>query len=231
MTETGVAAMNTTERRDFIASLSLFEPMNSHDGRVDVEPRNSQAAGYLVKDSLISFPEGVSAQHQTDVIHSTLLAQLAADKKYDRRNDAENWYKFYAKTLTTVGWVAQDFEFTNITANRIVVSLLTDISGDLMAIISETLSGFENQNQQNNSLVTLRTSEATLGNGNFQVAIATESNGIVIMKIGAFYLDNIYLQVANRTINLNESVYGQVREAIRQKLETVDYRKYLSRLR
>lgn len=42
-------------------------------------------------------------------MNSTLLAQLAANKKFDRETDTANWYSEYANVLETVGWVVTSF--------------------------------------------------------------------------------------------------------------------------
>ena len=48
---------------------------------------------------------------QSDVINSTLLAQLAANKQYDRQNNVDQWYGYYKTVLEQVGWTVQNFEW------------------------------------------------------------------------------------------------------------------------
>ena len=51
----------------------------------------------------MSFTENLSGQNKEDVLNSTLLAQLAANKKYDRKSQHDEWYMFYMKVLENVG--------------------------------------------------------------------------------------------------------------------------------
>ena len=66
--------------------------------------------GFVDAGSLVCFNSDVHSQQKEDVLESTLLAQLAANKKYDRFAAPKNWYVFYNKVLGKVGWLAQGFE-------------------------------------------------------------------------------------------------------------------------
>jgi hypothetical protein len=57
--------------------------------------------------SLVTFIDGVSGQQNEDVLNSTLLAQLAANRKHHRERDTPGWYDFYCTVLEQVGWVSQ----------------------------------------------------------------------------------------------------------------------------
>ena len=57
--------------------------------------------------SLVTFIDGVSGQQKEDVLNSTLLAQLAANRKHDRERDTAGWYGCYRTVLEQVGWVSQ----------------------------------------------------------------------------------------------------------------------------
>ncbi len=48
------------------------------------------------------------------MINSTLFAQLAADKRYDRWNNASGWLDYYKDVLESVGYVVQSFEYVGI---------------------------------------------------------------------------------------------------------------------
>ena len=74
-------------------------------------PPDGQAEGYVCNGSLVSFVSNLTGQQKQDILDSSLLAQLAASKKYDREKDTENWYKFYTKVMENVGWVIQGFRF------------------------------------------------------------------------------------------------------------------------
>lgn len=109
-----LATMSTAERIAFINGLELSEP-DSVIAKLripTIEPKDGEKAGYVDDGSLVSFVAGVSAQHQHDALNSTLLAQLGANKKYDREEQTVKWYKFYRDVLENVAWVVGDFDFT-----------------------------------------------------------------------------------------------------------------------
>jgi hypothetical protein len=56
-------------------------------------------SGYVDAGSLISFVAGVSAENRADILNSTLLAQLAANKQYNREQQTQEWYGMYREVL------------------------------------------------------------------------------------------------------------------------------------
>jgi len=57
--------------------------------------------------SVVTFVDGLSGQQKEDVLNSTLLAQLAANRKHDRERDTAGWYEVYRTVLEKVGWASQ----------------------------------------------------------------------------------------------------------------------------
>ena len=53
---------------------------------------------------MVSFADGVTGQQKEDLLNSTLLAQLAANGRFDREKDTLNWYETYRTVLRGVGW-------------------------------------------------------------------------------------------------------------------------------
>ncbi len=68
----------------------------------DVERQKRSA--FVVAASVVAFSDGVFGQQKEDLLNSTLLAQLAANRKYDRERDTHNWYLLYRSVLEQVGW-------------------------------------------------------------------------------------------------------------------------------
>lgn len=48
------------------------------------------------------------------MLNSTLLAQLAANFRYNRQTQTTQWYEFYKSILETLGWNVQKFEYVGI---------------------------------------------------------------------------------------------------------------------
>jgi hypothetical protein len=73
--------------------------------------RDKVKQGFAVGSGLLSFDESVTADRRAAAIHSTLLAQLVADKAYPDKSDPAhqvNWYGSYYNTLINIGWVIQE---------------------------------------------------------------------------------------------------------------------------
>ena len=95
-------------REDYIDQLELattFDPqMIAGDFYEPVYDATKHSA-MVVAGSTVSFLPGMTKQQQEDVLDSTLLAQLAANKKHDREKQTDAWYQTYAEVLGNIGWV------------------------------------------------------------------------------------------------------------------------------
>ena len=202
----------------------------------------NKPSGFVDSGSLVSFVAGVDQQKQADVLNSTLLAQLAANKKYDREKDTVNWYGFYRNVLENVGWVVQEFQFekynvsgVSATTDKIIVEVLTAIvTGNDLAVVTTTLNAVKGLSNNDNRLVLFDHASHSDSNGNFQISLCSESGGVVVMKIGAFYfstsqnVDRVLwfdfsssqstIYKGAQAMNLNDDVYSQVRSTIVTKL-------------
>ena len=60
---------------------------------------DGKAEAYVGAGSLVFFSPRLNGQLKQDVIYSSLLAQLAANKKHNRFNEIDDWYTFYSKIM------------------------------------------------------------------------------------------------------------------------------------
>ena len=74
----------------FIRSLELTEYSGLPSPKLVTLP-DGKAQALVDAGSLVSFTSNLKGQQKEDVLNSSLLAQLAANKRYDRFNDSENW--------------------------------------------------------------------------------------------------------------------------------------------
>ena len=207
-----------------------------------VQPEADQPEGYVDDGSLISFVSGVSGQSRADVLNSTLLAQLAANKKYDRWKDTKDWYEFYVNVLENVGWVLQSFEFSEYQAHgatlevdKAVLEILAAIaSQDQIAVATETMNALKALSSDDGKVVLFSTASSSLGSGSFQINAVNETNGAVAMGLGAFYFNSTQsttrflwftydssdmdLFKAAQSVTLNLQIYDKVRQAVIDKL-------------
>ena len=176
--------------------------------------------------------------------NSVLLAQLAADKKYDREFDTENWYTFYRTVLDNVGWVVPHFSFTrfnagsqSFTADKVIIGLLEAIAtGNEISVVTRTLDAIKQLEDGDNRLVLFESHSHSAANGNFQISSVSEAGNSVIMKLGAFYFSakstvtrilwfsfpsgSSSFYQGGQTMELDDEVYSHVRNDIVTKLGT-----------
>jgi hypothetical protein len=80
--------------------------------RAAVSDTGEDEAGYVDAGALTSFVAGLTKTHKEDTLNSTLLAQLAVNKAYNRETQTKEWYAKYHEVLENVGWVISAFQFT-----------------------------------------------------------------------------------------------------------------------
>ncbi|CAB4015156.1 Hypothetical predicted protein [Paramuricea clavata] len=205
---------------------------------------SNKSEGYVDAGGLVSFTEKLTGQNKADVLNSTLLAQLAASKKHDRQTESDKWYKEYTNVLMNVGWVVQDFTFTEYNSkqesfeiSKVVVELLLSLVGDeeplLVDATKKTLEALKNSSSDTLKLFGSNSSSGK--SGNFQIVPCTvdKSGQVTVAFIASYfnassvnydflfftYQDSaIKLKKSTDTFTLNEEVYAQVRQAIVDKL-------------
>lgn len=235
--------INIEESHAFIQSLELPEPQTYKNMPVELRlSEEDEEAGYVDAGSLVSFVAGVSPQSQSDALNSTLLAQLAANKKFDRETQTEDWYKFYHTVLENVGWVVQAFDFTKFnasgstfTVNAVIADVLEAIATkDDKAVIDSTIKAVKALDDGDGRLVLWDDNSTKLDKGNFQISSCNESDGVLVMKIGAFHFktdkrvtgvlwftfssSSTSMYKGGQVMTLDLDVYSKVRETIIEKL-------------
>ena len=193
--------------------------------------------------SLTSFTEKLSGQNKADVQNSTLLAQLASDKKFDRNTQPMNWYSNYTQVLGGIGWNQPAFAFdsytsggTTVKMDEAVLGILAAIAtGNEIAMISETMEGLRGLSDDSKQMLIWDSNSNSGNNGNFQIfPVDRLDNDDVVMVLDGMQFNatsshyrflwwtwdstSIQIQRAANKFVLNESVYSQVRQAIVDKL-------------
>ena len=231
-----------SSRLAFVKSLKLVESLTL-----------DSPAAKVVADSLASFTRELSSQQIHDVQNSTLLAQLAATKRFPDKRDVADWYNFYCNVLSNVGWDIQAFGFDEYKSHQasfklseVTLELLSALVGNekqLLTVVKETLNSFAKSPE---GLTLFADNSASEQHGRFQILPCTVMNGQVsLASIAAYFKasqvsddyffsnynsQDITLHKATQVITLDEEVYGQVRQEIVEKLgkNTQKYLKDLS---
>ena len=238
--------VKTPTRSDYVKGLELASPnrleqLQLKAGQLNLSEEPDSAA--VVAGSTISFVSGVPAQLQQDVMNSALLAQLAANKAYDRETQTVNWYDKYKEVLENVGWIIQDFSFsrqeahgTTVEMDKVVLDILAAaISGNELAVLKATIDALRNADPNSNQIKLFENHGSSGESGNFQMSTARlNDQGSMEMSLGAFYFHakesqtrflffswstkDLNLYAGSQTIVLNEEIYATVRNAITEKL-------------
>jgi hypothetical protein len=224
-----------------IALFSCVACSISHPDKA-LKAATDQEAGFVVAGSTMSFVAGVDPQFQSDILNSTLLAQLAANKKQDRETEARQWYNFYTYVLENIGWVVQQFEFTkfnagggSFTCDQAVIDILEAIAdGPTSAVVSATLQSMKNLSGKDDRLVLFERESHSLHQGNFQISAAQQDGMAVSMLTAGFEFKSAQditrllwfswetssseLYHGAQTMTLNLDVYKKIRDDVVGKL-------------
>jgi hypothetical protein len=242
--------MNTTTLAnpiDYVHELSIDETqlpflLKSRKKLLSTNQTENKDAGLVDNGSLVSFVANVSGVHREDILNSTLLAQLGANKAHNRFDDVVNWYKKYVEILEHVGWVIQSFDFTKyhgsgttVTMDKVRVQLLEAIASENeVAVTKSTMDALNALDDGNDKLVLWDSSSSHLEKGNFQIGVASEDNGALVFRVAASHFNSeenharflwwgynsseIDLFTSSQAMTLNEQSYGKVRQKIADKL-------------
>lgn len=248
--------MNSTvsDRLSFVRETSLPTDddlgslLDKLRGAPDAAPRSlllrdNEEAAQVNAGSLCSFTERLAGQQKSDVQNSTLFAQLAANKKFDRYLVPMDWYKYYTEVLGTIGWNQPAFAFDTYTSggstvklDEAVLGILAAIAtGDELLIVKKTMSGLAGLSDDSKQMLVWNANSNKGNNGNFQIfPVDALPNGDVVMVLDGMQFDaktsharflwwtwqssSIKIQRAAHKFVLNESVYSEVRQPIIDKL-------------
>ncbi len=193
--------------------------------------------------SLTSFTQNLSGENKADVQNSTLFAQLASDRAFDRYRAPMDWYRNYINVLGQIGWNQPAFAFDTYTSggstvklDEAVLGILAAIAtGDEVAMVAATMEGLKGLSDDSKQMTIWDAKSSDGNNGNFQIfPVDALPNGDVVMVLDGMQFNastshgrflwwtweftSIRIQRAANKFVLNESVYSQVRQAIIDKL-------------
>lgn len=226
----------------FIAELELAEtpPAAAELPYVPIALTTEKSAS-VADGSVVCFTDGLSVQHKQDVLNSTLLAQLAANKKYDREKQTKEWYAYYRSVLEQVGWVVSEWHFTRYQAaaaafqvDTVVLQILTAIAtGNEIALAIAVMEALK-QNSESRASKLFDQQSHTASDGSFQISCASGDGENVSMALGAFSFSTTTkvtkifwtefnssqtdMYKGGQNVVLNEQVYSAVREDVIKKL-------------
>ena len=240
--------LSSKERKDFVMKMELADLPKHYKAKAQIllkeeTPPDNKGQGYVVAGAISAFTEGVKGSAKQDILNATLLAQLAANKKYNRETQTEDWYHFYLATLEKIGFVVQAFDFekykasgSSFTMDAVVLDVLAAIAtGGQSLIISATLTAFKALSNSDSRVVLFEDNSSSQEKGNFQIYPCTQTeDGTVSIALGCFYFNteqrstgflfwnfsssDTEIYKGGTSLVYNEQVYSSVRSAVISKL-------------
>lgn len=202
-------------------------------------------AGFVDAGSLVCFSSEnmINEQQKKDVLNSILLSQLAANKRYNRFTDPSDWYAFYRKVASQIGWTTQSFKpferYVSFPNKFQIPDVVIDIFSEVLKInegVKKALRDTIESMKKSKKALALFESNSINGNrGNFQILACTvdKNEQVSIVVFGCYFQStevtgnhffagrkkqDIVLQASAEVFVLNHDVYDQVREVVNQKL-------------
>ena len=227
----------------FVEQLEIESPDSHFTSSTDVQFSVSKSQGLVDAGSLVSFVGNVGKQQRTDVLNSTLFAQLAADKKFNRQRQAEKWFEFYQFVLSKLGWNIQEYHFEEYKSHgekmqiseEIVSILRATLSKDELEVVERTIKSLQSSENEPCWNVFSQKCSAASSNANLQILTCkVDSSGQITMSLGSFHFSaksmqprwlwfhynsaNIIFYKCTPISTLNITVYDAVRDEIIKKL-------------
>jgi hypothetical protein len=233
----------------YVAELELCQPRENFNiaherGAISKAiVQEGQDRAFISDKTIVSFVSGVSGQNREDVLSSTLLAQLAANKKFSVESDTISWYKEFTDVLMKIGWQLEGAEMNTFKSSHdiyevehIIVDILVKAFGNnFIGIVTNTLDVLKKMSKSNdNRILAFEKNTHTLNKGYFQIALVKEVNGAISMQLGTFLLtssnelkkilfvkfskDKTTLEYSSRRATFNPVAYNKIRSTVEEKL-------------
>lgn len=206
---------------------------------------NKKFKAVISSSNLISFVDGLDALEKRDILESTQFAERAANARFSRNNQIQEWYEYFAEVLSKTGWVSEGLSFKqtdsdtgNFDMSKHVLGVIAAVAtGNQLAILNSAIDALSNMADSEQQIRWFDFSTTVDVGGNFQLGAAESAgDGIVSMALGAFYYrssdrrknalffkwgrNEIDMWVGAQKMTLDTSFYAQFRELIRGRLGT-----------
>lgn len=195
---------------------------------------------FLVTNSILTLIE-CKATQRNDVLTSVLLAQLAAENRYPKKDSSLTWANLFNKVLSTIGWNISRSEISVIesigrsTLDQIISNLAQRFLGrHTSTAIKKSLDRFYEMDITDKRVVSFEKNSYSDNDFRFQVGVATNDEGRVNLKFMTFILSSNnkierpllsksyqhrnMLSVEFTEATLNSQNFEGIRESIAKKL-------------
>lgn len=168
-----------------------------HDTATEAVDKMTQQTMVIGAD-IVSFVSGTDSSLRTAIMHSVLLAQLAANRKVPSRDDIRQWYEAYFDVLVQLGWAIQERGFSkhhetgdDFEAHQAIISVATSAFGPTstaLAVVKSTLDSMKAMAKGEWMTIFQNESQAAKA-ARFQVTVAEPAaSGGAVVSLMAFEL-------------------------------------------
>jgi hypothetical protein len=241
------------QAREYVQCLELPEPPsrlrrsgpgeNSETVMAALATTREHAA--VVGSEVVAFAEGVDGTHRQDLINSTLLAQLVANKKVPDRSRLFDWYDAYYDALANIGWSVQDRHFAiyvesseNFEAHEAILKVAATVLGTspaALVLVTNTLEALQAMEEQSPWLTLFARESQSAETASFQIsAVEQGTDHDPFVSLLAFSLQararmtqvlffkgrtsDVTLRHCSGRMSINVDVVAAVRQALKDKL-------------
>ena len=156
-------------------------------------------AGFVDAGSLVCFSseQVVNKQLKKDELSSTLFSQLAANKRHNRFTDPSDWYAFYRKVASQIGWVTQSFKpferYVSFPNKFQISAVVIDIFNEVLKIdegekraLKDNIESIE---KSKSALALFESNSVKSNRGNFQILVCTvdKNEQVSVVLFGCYF--------------------------------------------
>ena len=227
-----------------LASTDDLSLLPSGAGYQNDDLKIAEEQAFVNERSIVSFVANVSPTAREDVLDSTLLAALAAEKKHPKNSNPQAWYEAYVEVLTNIGWVQTTNERRNyetkaaeFDVDKAVVEIMTGLVGGPLGqaiLIERTLNALRDLADEDGKIKIFELSSQNLDTSNFQVGMVSEEGGAVSLNVSNFVFqtkagqrrvlffkwgrDRAQLNYQFFQGTLSPGIYADIRSTVKRKL-------------
>lgn len=215
-----------------------------------LQTTRQQAA--VVGSEIVAFADGVNSAQRQDLVNSTLLAQLVANKMVAERHRFIDWYNAYFDALTNIGWFVQDRNFAtyaesseNFEAHQAILKVAATVLGaapSALLVVTNTLQALQAMDASSPWLTLFARESQSAETASFQIsAVEQGADRQPVVSLMAFGLQahtgmtqvlffkgrtsDVTLHHWSSRMSIDPDVVAAVRQILKEKLAShvVDY--------
>ena len=224
--------------------LAGFERAAAHPDKA-AQPDATKNQATVVGSEVVSFLKGVTNEQRQDVVNTTLLAQLVANRKVPDHANIFAWFEAYFEVLGQLGWVIENKGFSSyeeqadgLEAHEAILQIAAVVLGatpTALAIVTSTIQSMKAMDQSRPWITIFDRESKRANTARFQVAVAqTSKSSVLALSLMAFALEaettltqvlffkfrrgRAKLKQCSTSVVINQEVLVAVRDKVKKKL-------------